>query len=107
MQRVDPTAGPSQHRALDQGFLSASLSSHAIHANRIPGNGILRAETLVETAGPRGSETDQPSAEAGLRPTNLRNCRAFLCPPSSRQLGATGWWWTQSLRAGLPITKFP
>ena len=46
-----------------RGLFSAKLSSHPTPANRIPGNGILRPETLVKTAGSLSQETVQSSRD--------------------------------------------
>jgi hypothetical protein len=46
-------------------------------------------------------KTVRSSGETRRHHDNPRNCRAFWKPPSSRQSGATGWWWTQSPRASL------
>jgi len=46
-------------------------------------------------------ETAKSPRETEHRPANSRNYRAFSYPPSTRQSGATGWWWTQSARTRL------
>jgi hypothetical protein len=68
------------------GLFSAKLSSYPIRANRPPGNGILRPETLVKTGGSLSQETMSPGLFLGR--TCSCGCRANGC--------ACCLWWSSS-----------
>jgi len=57
MMRVGSIAEHRRDRGPNVGFFSAEFSSWLSRANCIPGNGILRPETLVKTAGLLSQET--------------------------------------------------
>src|SRR5476649_2588676 len=68
MLRIGPAAERCRGREPHAGFFSANLSSYVTRANCIPGNEIVRPETLVKMGGSLSQETVKSPWETRLVP---------------------------------------